>query len=116
MNDTLSVTCHQVAVTAVQQRRCPPSRERVKVLAVLCGNGTVEVYGDDHVDVHVVQRLHVDDEDAVLANLLDQYHEGTMPVAYRRLYWPNKLRAFGRWERVTPEQAIDAPSSIEAVS
>lgn len=94
-------------MVVIPQGRCSPLRERVKVLAVLCSNGTVEVYGDDHVDVHVVQRLHVDDEDAVLANLLDQYHEATIPVVYRRLYWPNKLRALGCCEKVTPEQALD---------
>ncbi len=84
-----------------------PLPQRQKVLVVLHADGFVEVFGERHVDVHIVNRLHVEDEDASQANLLDAYHEGTMPWCYRQLYWPNKLRAVGLVEKRTPEKMLD---------
>ena len=85
----------------------PPRKERIKMLVVMRGNGLIEVYADDHVDVHMVNRLDVGDLTAEGATLLDEYHMGTMPRCYRRLYWPKKLRAMGFYEKITPEQALD---------
>lgn len=85
-----------------------PRKERAKVLIVMCGNGLIEAYAGNHVDVHFINRLYVGDETADAANLIDQYHDRAMPRCYRDLYFPNKCRATGFHEKVTPEQAAHA--------
>ena len=86
----------------------PLRKERVKVLIVTHGNGLIEAYAGNHVDVHFVNRLYVGNETADAANLIDQYHEGTMPRCYQDLYFSNKCRVIGFHEKVTPEQAANA--------
>jgi hypothetical protein len=103
-------------ISATTTRRKPLAcKERVKVLVVLHANGWAEVYADDHVDVRVVNRLFVENEDAMLANTIDAYMEGTMPRTYRNLYWPRKLRATGLCEKVTPEKALDSLYTLNLI-
>jgi hypothetical protein len=85
----------------------PPRPPRSKVLVVLHPDGWIEVYGDDHVDARVVQRLDIGDETPATATLLDEYIIGAVPRCYRSLYFANKLRATGTVEKVTPEQQLD---------
>jgi hypothetical protein len=94
-----------VKKTTKQNRPLVP---RQKVLIVAQGNGLVEVYAGDNIDVHFVNRLFVGDETAEEANLIDAYHEGTMPRPYRELFIPGQCRALGFHEKVTPEMADDA--------
>ena len=85
-----------------------PRRPREKVLVVMRPDGLVEVYSEPHIDVYAVNRLDVGrDETPGLANLIDAYHEGTMPRAYRDLYWPSKSRHIALHERRTTKAALD---------
>ena len=84
-----------------------PRRPREKVLVVLHADGFVEAYAERHVDVHIVNRLQVEDERGELATAVDEYMEATLPRKYRGLNWPNKLRAIGNMKTITPETALD---------
>lgn len=74
---------------------------------MLHSEGWVEVYGEPHVDVQIVNRLHVEGESGDLATVVDEYMESTLPRSYRGLHWPSKLRAIGNVEKITPETAMD---------
>ena len=83
----------------------PPRPPRVKVLVVLHSDSWVECYADKTVDVHIVQRLHVENDASV--HLVDLYLEGLLPKCYRRLHWPVKLRAADQCRKVTPEMMLE---------
>ena len=75
-----------------------PRRLRsVPVLVVLHPDNYVEVFGPDHVQVVVVNRL---DSEAD-ATLIDQYLEGQIPRAHQAIYFPRNLRGTGLLERIT---------------
>ncbi len=82
-----------------------PIVPREKVLVEMLGNGLVQVYADDNIDVHFFNRLFVEMEDGETANMIDEYHEGTMPRCYRELYFPSGCRAIGFHEKITVEAA-----------
>ena len=80
---------------------------RTKVLIELCPDGIVRVYSNRFADVHIFNRLDVGTETPELATLIDEYHAATMPKCYQDMYWPNKCRAVGFHEKVTPEKAAE---------
>ncbi|MCD4728166.1 MAG: hypothetical protein K8R46_10920 [Pirellulales bacterium] len=84
-----------------------PPRKREKVLVVMHPGGLVEVYASADVDVHICNRLFVDGDTGDLATAVDEYLEATLPKQYRGLHWPNRLRAVGMLEKITPESAMD---------
>ncbi len=89
------------------RRRPTPRPARVKVLVVLHAGGWVEAYAKSHVDVRIVNRLSVEGDTSELATLVDEYTTATLPRCYRPLFWPNKLRAIGNLEYITPATALD---------
>jgi hypothetical protein len=68
----------------------------------LYSDGYVEVYGPDHVDVRVVNRLHIGNP--ANASDVDAYHERQLPQRYREVMFPRNLRAAGQCRKITPEQ------------
>lgn len=81
-----------------------PPRPREGVFVVLHSDGWVEVFAEKHVDVAIVNRLHATDVSPEFATDLDQYTGLSAPRCYRKLYWPNKLRATGQIVKQTFEQ------------
>ena len=68
---------------------------------------TSKFYGEEQVDVRIVNRLDVAYEDGELAHLVDEYLEGNLPRMYRHLFWPKKVRATGQAQQITPAGEVD---------
>lgn len=99
------------------KRPCKPAapRRRERVLVVTRADGFVEVFGNRNVDVHIVNRLHVEDERGDLSTRIDEYLTETLPRPYRELYWPSKRRKVGNVECVTPERALDTLRDLAVI-
>lgn len=73
----------------------------VHVLIQLHDDGFVEVFAAENVRIHCFSRLA--GAGPKLANLIDEYHERTMPRVYSEIYNPRNIRASGLVERRTIE-------------
>ena len=89
-----------------QKSTRPKPPPRVPVLVELHADGWVEVYAPKHVDVRIVQRLDVGDEDAWDAHLQDAIIDINLPKRYREIHVPNLSRAAGQVKKRTVDDEL----------
>jgi hypothetical protein len=90
-------------------------KPREKVLVVLHGNGLVEAYAENNVDIHMIHRLYVENETSISANILDEITELQIPKCYRDLYWPNKCREFDSIRQILPMTQFDTSNDLQMI-
>lgn len=85
---------------------------RKKVLIVV-HDDHVEAYADDDVDVWIA---HFPKVNSVKGEVLaEKYVAGTLPINYRSLYWPGKLRKEEVLSCPTPEEIADRKWQVEVL-
>jgi hypothetical protein len=92
----------------------PKPVPRTRVLVVLNSDGFVEVYGDDHINVHFTQRIHTDTRAGEI--LADQLVDVTLPRVYRDLFYPRNMRAAGQCRKVTAEQRLEIIADLDLLA
>lgn len=80
-----------------------PKREAVLIVA--CSDGWIEVYGQKHVDVLLINKPHATTAEA--GCLAEQGIDLKLPRRFREVFWPSMKRAADRLRKTTAADLID---------
>ena len=87
------------------------------VLIEIAADGFITVYGDDHVQVKIINRPLV--STAANGCRLDEWIDSILPRRYRDIRWPGNIRTYGQYDPVTLDGVrirIDSMNAIEALN
>ena len=81
--------------------------DKPRVLVVIDGSGDVDVYGGNHVRVHIAERPYICGREsenwAVARRVGDEYLDCMLPRVFAEMFYPGNLRGIGFVRQVTPE-------------
>lgn len=84
-----------------------------EVLVVLHSSGWVEVFGSDDVRAKIVVMPHMETPTGEIA--AEQYLERTLPIKYRKIYFPGNRIAADMVRKVLPSDVLDALFEIDTL-
>jgi hypothetical protein len=107
MNDATSTAATLTDHVPIISRPKP----REKVLVCLHADGFIEVYGEPHVDVRIVNVPYSTTPEGAIAG--EEFVELTIPRCYREIYFPGMKRATELLRPTTPEDIAYRKWSVE---
>ena len=101
----------RVALRSTERPKPTPRKEPEYVVVELCADGWIQIYAEDHIRVHIFNRLH--SIDPARANDVDEFHALEMARPFRRIYYPQHLRATGMVEKRTVEAEYNRRENLK---